>query len=75
MVFGRSTEGVDFDSPDNAPSHLIFLMLVPEEKAAQHLQILSELAKVFGQPELRDQLENSSSPREVCDFFLSAIPS
>ncbi|MEJ6718798.1 MAG: mannitol/fructose-specific phosphotransferase system IIA component (Ntr-type) [Akkermansiaceae bacterium] len=75
VVFGRSTEGVDFDSPDNAPSHLIFLMLVPEEKAAQHLQILSELAKVFGQPELRDQLENSSSPREVCDFFLSAIPS
>lgn len=75
VVFGRSVEGVDFDSPDNAPSHSIFLMLVPEEKAAQHLQILSKLAKIFGQSELRDQLGNATSTEAICEFFASAIPS
>jgi len=68
-VFGRSVEGVDFDSPDNAPSHLVCLMLVPEEKAAQHLQILAELARIFGQSDLRDQLENASSAEEICDLL------
>jgi mannitol/fructose-specific phosphotransferase system IIA component (Ntr-type) len=73
-VFGRSQEGVDFDSPDNAPSHLICLMLVPEEKVAQHLQILSELSKIFGQSELREQFENASSVEEICALFSSATP-
>ncbi len=72
LVFGRSPEGVDFDSPDNAPSHLICLMLVPEEKAAQHLQILSELSKIFRQSDLRDQLEGAKSVEEICDLFSTA---
>lgn len=75
VVFAKSTDGVDFDSPDNAPSHLICLMLVPEDKAAQHLQVLSVLAKVFGQSEVRKQLEEASSAEEICEIFSSVIPS
>lgn len=74
-VFGRSAEGVDFDSPDNAPCHLICLMLVPEEKTAQHLQVLSELAKIFGQSDLRGQLENATSAEELCCLLFSASSS
>jgi len=74
IVFGRSEEGVDFDCPDNAPCHLICLMLVPEEKGAQHLQILSELSKIFRQSELRAQFENATSADEICTLFSSAIP-
>lgn len=73
VVFGRSREGVDFDSPDNAPSHLIFLMLVPEEKAAQHLQILSELSKLFSQSEVRAQLESAESVAEICELLSAAF--
>ncbi len=69
VVFGRSKEGVDFDSPDNAPSHLICLMLVPEEKAAQHLQLLSELSKLFAQSEARAQLERASTAEEICGLL------
>lgn len=74
-VFGRSKEGVDFDSPDNAPSHLICLMLVPEEKVAQHLQVLSDLSKIFGQSDLRDQFESATSAEEICGLLSSTVPS
>lgn len=74
VVFGRSKEGVDFECPDNAPCHLIFLMLVPEDKAAQHLQILSELARVFQQSDRRRLLEEATTVSEICDIFSAAVP-
>lgn len=69
VVFGRSKEGVEFECPDNAPCHLIFLMLVPENQVARHLQVLSELARIFGQSDLRRMLEEAQSPEEVCVIF------
>jgi|DEB0MinimDraft_10_1074344.scaffolds.fasta_scaffold171286_1 mannitol/fructose-specific phosphotransferase system IIA component (Ntr-type) len=71
-VFGRSVEGVDFESPDNAPSHLVCLLLVPEENNSQHLQTLAELAKLFSQSELRDRLEQAQSAEEFCQFLSQA---
>jgi len=73
VVFGRSDEGVDFDCPDNAPCHLICLMLVPEEKGAQHLQLLSDLSKVFRKSEVRAQFESATSAEEVCSLLSSAL--
>lgn len=72
VVFGRSKEGVEFESPDNAPCHLIFLMLVPEDQAARHLQLLSELSRIFQQYELRQMLEQAQTPEEICTIFASA---
>ncbi len=74
VVFGRSKEGVDFDSPDNAPSRLICLLLVPEDKAAKHLQLLAELAKIFSQSEMRENLEKAETAEEVCDLLFGACP-
>ena len=68
-VFGRSTEGVDFESPDNAPSHCIVLLLAPEGQTAQHLQTLSELAKVFSQCECREELMAAQTAPEVAAIF------
>lgn len=68
-VFARSAEGIDFESPDNAPCHLICLLLVPEKKVSQHLQTLAELAKIFSQSDLRSRLEAAKSAQEICAIF------
>lgn len=68
-VFGRSVEGVDFESPDNAPSHCIVLLLAPKGQTAQHLQILSELAKVFAQCECREELMAAQTAQEISVIF------
>lgn len=72
-VFGRSREGVNFDCPDNAPSRLIFLLLMPDDKPAQHLQILAEAARILDQSDRRRMLEEATSPEEVCDIFSNSI--
>ncbi|MGC6425945.1 MAG: PTS sugar transporter subunit IIA [Akkermansiaceae bacterium] len=68
-VFGRSSEGVDFESPDNAPSHCIVLLLVPKGQTAQHLQVLSDLAKIFSQCECREELMLARSAQEISAIF------
>jgi mannitol/fructose-specific phosphotransferase system IIA component (Ntr-type) len=72
-VFARSEIGVDFESPDNAPSHAIVLLLAPEEQTAQHLLTLAELAKVFSQCECREKLKAASITSEISAIFSSGV--
>lgn len=62
-VFIRTKEGVPFESPDGAPVRLVFAMLVPEHATEQHLNMLSELAQLFSDADLRQILlhENDST--------------
>jgi nitrogen PTS system EIIA component len=56
VVFVRTKEGVPFESPDGLPVRLVFAMLVPEHATEQHLNVLSELAQLFSDADLRDRL-------------------
>ena len=62
-VFIRTKDGVPFESPDGAPVRLVFAMLVPEHATEQHLNMLSELAQLFSDTDLRQILlaENDST--------------
>ncbi len=55
-AFVRLGTPVPFDAPDGKPVKLLFVLLVPEQATEQHLQILSELAQMFSDPELRARL-------------------
>jgi nitrogen PTS system EIIA component len=55
-AFVRLAQPVPFDAPDGKPVNLVFLLLVPEQATEQHLSILSELAQMLGDRELREQL-------------------
>lgn len=52
----RLSVPVTFDAPDGKPVGLAFVLLVPENANEQHLQILSELAQMFSDRELRERL-------------------
>jgi len=56
VVFGRSTEGVDFDSIDNVPVKLIVLFIVPEDQYHAHLETLAAIAKMLNDGETRASL-------------------
>jgi len=55
-AFVRLKTPVPFDAPDGRPVDLIFVLLVPEQATERHLQILSELAQMFSDKQLRQQL-------------------
>jgi PTS system nitrogen regulatory IIA component len=52
-AFVRTSHPIPFEAPDGNPVNLIFVLLVPEKATEVHLNILSELAEMFSDPELR----------------------
>jgi PTS system nitrogen regulatory IIA component len=52
---------VDFDSPDDKPVDLLFVLLVPEAANQQHLDILATIARLLSQPEFCERLRAADS--------------
>ncbi len=70
----RLTAPVQFDAPDGKPVNLLFILLVPEQATEHHLQILSELAQMFSDKALREQLLNISDPNDIHELFCNWEP-
>jgi PTS system nitrogen regulatory IIA component len=49
---------IGFDAPDDKPVRLMIFLLVPEAATQKHLEILSEIAELLSDTELREQLQN-----------------
>jgi PTS system nitrogen regulatory IIA component len=55
-AFVRVKSPIAFEAPDGHPVSLIFVLLVPEKATDLHLQILSELAQMFSERDMRTAL-------------------
>jgi PTS system nitrogen regulatory IIA component len=55
-AFGRSRQGVDFQSLDGKPTHLFFLLVAPEDSAGPHLKALARISRLLKDPKFRDKL-------------------
>ena len=55
-AFVRTQAPVPFESPDGQPVRLVLAMLVPEHATEQHLELLSDLAQMFSDRDLRERL-------------------
>ena len=52
----RTRTPIGFDSPDDEPVKLLIFLLVPEAATQRHLEILSEIAEMLSDRELRERL-------------------
>ncbi len=66
-AFIKLEQGIDFDSPDNKPTDLLFALLVPEHYTDEHLEILSGLASCFSDEALCHNLRSSGTSKELYD--------
>jgi nitrogen PTS system EIIA component len=73
-VFVRAKEGIPFESPDGEPVRLVFAMLVPEHATEQHLNMLSELAQIFSDADLREALMEESNPITIYKLLTEWSP-
>ena len=64
-AFIKLDQGVDFDSPDNIPTDLIFALMVPEHYTDEHLKILAGLAGLFNDKHFCQTLRNASGSQEL----------
>lgn len=61
----RLSTPLDFDAPDNQPVSLCFILLVPKDANERHLQILGELAQLFGDEDMRTNMLAAASPDDL----------
>ena len=64
--FARSREGVDFDSRDGQPTHLFFLLAVPEHSEGQHLKALARISRFLHDASFRGRLWKAETREDVC---------
>jgi PTS system nitrogen regulatory IIA component len=55
-AFGRSPQGVDFNSLDGKPTHLFFLLVAPEDSAGAHLKALARISRLLKDESFRARL-------------------
>jgi len=58
-VFARLQHPVDFESLDDEPVDLVFLLLAPENDGAEHLKALSRIARLLRDGDIVAKLRNS----------------
>lgn len=63
-------KGVDFDAFDKQPVDLLFALVVPEHFTDEHLQILADLAELFSDKGLCDQLRHSEDAGQAYRILL-----
>ncbi len=51
---------IGFDAPDEQPVHLMIFLLVPEAATQKHLEILSEIAELLSDSNLREQMKTAT---------------
>ena len=71
VVFGRSTNGIDWGAADG-PANLVFLITVPEGAGDEHLQILASLSRALMKSEFRETLLAAQDPQVVVDTITAA---
>lgn len=70
-AFLKLDDGVDFDSPDNQKTDLIFALMVPEHYTDEHLKILAYLATLFNNANFCKAIRESANNKEVYDHLIN----
>lgn len=68
-AFIKLENGVDFDAIDNQPVDLLFALLVPEHFTDEHLEILAQLAEMFGNSRICEQLRASKDQQKILELL------
>ncbi|TAK74193.1 MAG: PTS sugar transporter subunit IIA [Aquabacterium sp.] len=65
----RVSQPIPFDAPDDEPVSLLIFLLVPEAATQRHLEILSDIADLLSDRELRERLKSEENAGTVHDMI------
>ncbi|TET93024.1 MAG: PTS sugar transporter subunit IIA, partial [Desulfobacteraceae bacterium] len=66
----RSINGLDFDSIDEQPAYLFFLLLAPENSAGMHLTALARISRMLKNGNFRQRLMGAKSREEIYKIII-----
>jgi len=68
-VFARSQAGVDFESLDGEPTHLFFVLIAPENAAADHLKALARISRLLKDAAFRRRLMMGQNQEQLFELI------
>ena len=72
LAFGRSDEGLKFESLDGEKIHLVFLLLSPKEDPTKYVKLLGKIARLLDNEKLREALKGAEKPQEIIETIKEA---
>ncbi|AIQ48412.1 PTS fructose transporter subunit IIC [Paenibacillus sp. FSL R7-0273] len=69
VVFAKSSAGVEYESLDDEPAKLFFMIAAPEGAGNMHMRTLAALSRLLIESEFIEALMNASTPDEVAALF------
>lgn len=70
VAFGRSKNGIAFESLDGKPAHIFFLLLAPENSTSQHLKALAKISKMLKAGNFRRDLMEAKSKNDLYKIII-----
>jgi mannitol/fructose-specific phosphotransferase system IIA component (Ntr-type) len=67
-AIGISKTGIDYDTPDHEPVHVIFMIVLGESSQEKHLRVLSRILALINSG-VPDHMVSAQSPQEIHDML------
>lgn len=74
-AFARLDPPHDFGALDGRPSDLVFMLLSPPQRGADHLKALARVARFLRRTDLRERLRAARGGDEIYALFAGALRS
>ncbi len=72
LGFGISRKGVDFESMDNRPTYIFFLLITPENSTGLHLKLLARISKLLKRVPFKESLLNATDRDDIYEIIKNA---
>ena len=72
VAVGRHAEGIDFESIDQQPVHIVVLIAGPKDTQKPYLELLAQLSKRLKLAEVRERIAGGATPDEVVDLLTAS---
>lgn len=68
-AFATTAQPIDYQSLDEKPVRLVFLLVGKDNMVGPHIKLLSRISRLMGKEEFRNRLLELKSPKEIIDAF------
>ena len=68
-AFAVTAKDIDYDSLDEKPVRLVFLLVGKDNLVGPHIKLLSRISRLMNKEEFRKRLLTVTSPKEILEMF------
>ncbi len=68
-AFAVTSEPIDYQSLDEKPVRLVFLLVGKDNMVGPHIKLLSRISRLMNKEQFRERLLGLESPREILETF------